>query len=146
MRHRPRRLLKGYLAMSHLELLPVLAYAAALATLVLASLAAAPGSWRLAAGLCAAFSGFTLWTLAEEGLIRFWMNHATSLTGNQVWFDLLIAVSLAFILMLPRARAQGMAILPWALAVALTASVALLAMMARLLWLERAARLSQGKP
>jgi uncharacterized membrane protein YccF (DUF307 family) len=85
----------------------------------------------------AAFSGLTVW---REGLIQFWVNHTTSLAGNQVWFDLLIAVCLCFALIAPRARAVGMPLLPWALAVLATASIALLPMVARLLWLERAAR------
>jgi hypothetical protein len=80
----------------------------------------------------------------EDGLIQFWINHTTNLAGSQVWFDLLISVALAFILLLPRARAQGMAILPWAIAVAATASIALLVMVARLLWLEQAARTRQA--
>lgn len=69
----------------------------------------------------------------------FWANHSTTYAGNQVWFDLLLAVAIAFYLMAPRARAVGMRLWPWALAVVATASVALLPMLARLLWLERRA-------
>jgi hypothetical protein len=94
--------------------------------------------------LGAAFIAFSIWTVLDGGLLPFWFNHTTNLAGNQVWFDLLISVVLAFILLLPRARAQGMAVLPWALAVAATASIALLAMVARLLWLEQAARSRRG--
>jgi hypothetical protein len=130
--------------MSLLQLLPVLAYAAAVAALIWTAGANASGSWRMVALLGAAFIAFSIWTVLDGGLLPFWFNHTTNLAGNQVWFDLLISVVLAFILLLPRARAQGMAVLPWALAVAATASIALLAMVARLLWLEEAARSRRG--
>jgi hypothetical protein len=126
--------------MSLLEILPVLAYAGAVATLIWAARAVIPGSWRIVGVLAATFIAFSIWTVLAGGLLPFWFNHTTNLAGNQVWFDLLISVVLAFILLLPRARAQGMAILPWAIAVAATASVALLVMVARLLWLEERAR------
>jgi hypothetical protein len=126
--------------MSFLEILPILGYAAAIGTLIWVALANASVSWRMVALLGAAMIAFSIWTVAEGGLLPFWFNHTTNLAGNQVWFDLLISVVLAFVLLLPRARAQGMAILPWALAVASTASIALLIMMARLLWLEQTAR------
>jgi hypothetical protein len=130
--------------MSLLEVLPVLAYAAAVATLIWVARGHLPASWRVATGLGVAFVAFSIWTVLDGGLLPFWFNHTTNLAGNQVWFDLLISVVLAFVLLLPRARAQGMAILPWALAVAATASIALLVMAARLLWLEDAARRRQG--
>jgi hypothetical protein len=98
----------------------------------------------VAAILGAAFIAFSIWTVLDGGLLPFWFNHTTNLAGNQVWFDLLISVVLAFVLLLPRARAQGMAILPWALAVAASASIALLVMVARLLWLEQTARTRRG--
>lgn len=131
--------------MSLLQLLPVLAYAATAIILIRsASSGAGTWSWVMPAILGATFIAFSLWTVIEDGLIQFWTNHTTTLAGNQVWFDLLISVTLAFILLLPRARAQGMAILPWAIAVATTASIALLVMVARLLWLEQAARARQA--
>lgn len=126
--------------MSLLEVLPVLTYGAAVATLIWSARAEVRGSWLIVALLAAVFIAFSIWTVLEGGLLPFWFNHTTNLAGNQVWFDLLISVVLAFILMLPRARAQGMAILPWAIAVAATASIALLVMVARLLWLEERAR------
>jgi hypothetical protein len=126
--------------MSLLEVLPVLTYGAAVATLIWSARAEVRGSWLIVALLAAVFIAFSFWTVLDGGLLPFWFNHTTNLAGNQVWFDLLISVVLAFVLMLPRARAQGMAILPWAIAVAATASIALLVMVARLLWLEERAR------
>lgn len=129
--------------MSALQVLPILAYL--LACLVIGRIALAgrgttPAGWIWPAGLGAVFLLVSLWAVAQEGLLQFWVNHTTTLVGNQVWFDLLIAVSLSFYLLAPRARAVGMALLPWAIAVILTASIALLPMLARVLWLEHRAR------
>lgn len=125
--------------MTLLQFLPVLA----LAGTVIAVLRIATGRhfsgalrWLVPAGLGLAFLGFSLVTVAREGLYQFWVNHTSNFTGNQVWFDLLFAVTIAFYLIAPRARAVGMPLLPWAIAVLLTACIALLPMLARLLWLE----------
>jgi hypothetical protein len=126
-----------------LELLPVLAYAGAIAVILGIALGrgGAPARpWLLPAGLGAAFLLFSAVTVAREGLLQFWVNHTANLAGNQVWFDLLIAVGIAFWLIAPRARAVGMALLPWAVAVVATASIALLPMLARLVWLEQRGR------
>lgn len=56
--------------------------------------------------------------------------------GVQVWWDLLFAVGIALFFTAPRARKVGMSMLPWTLFVAATASIGLLAMIARLFWLE----------
>jgi hypothetical protein len=126
--------------MSLLQLLFVVTYAATVAVLIRAASGKASAPWTLVALLAGVFIAFSVWTVIEDGLLQFWINHTTNLAGNQVWFDLLISVTLAFVLLLPRARSQGMAILPWAIAVAATASIALLVMLARVLWLEQAAR------
>lgn len=94
-------------------------------------------SWVLAIILCAAFSAYTGVTIAAEGLTGFFANHSTNLWGVQVWYDLIMSVGIALFLILPRARAAGMSPVPWMLCVGLTASIGLLAMIARLLWLER---------
>lgn len=96
------------------------------------------GSAALAAGLSGAFAGFSAITIYREGIIQVWSNHTVNLWGVQVWWDLLLATGTALFLILPRARAAGMAVLPWTVFVALTASIGLLAMAARLFWLERA--------
>jgi hypothetical protein len=95
------------------------------------------GSWLLAAALCAAFTAYTGAAIAAEGPMGFIDNHATSLLGVQVWYDLVISVGIAIFLLLPRSRAVGMATAPWIIFVGLTASIGLLAMIARLLWLEQ---------
>jgi hypothetical protein len=126
--------------MSVLQVLPILAYLAICLCLILIVRKAGWGSTILVLAIAGtAFAGFSLLVVFREGPLQFWINHTTSLAGNQVWFDLLLAVTLAFYLIAPRARAVGMALVPWGVAVGLTASVALLPMLARLLWLERGA-------
>ena len=63
--------------------------------------------------------------------------------GNQIWFDLLLSMGTAFALLAPRAKARGIRLAPWFVAIACTGSVGLLAMAARYLFLsepEMAAR------
>lgn len=99
----------------------------------------ATGSPVLAGVLFVGFSLFTALTIAREGVLTVIANHTMNLWGTQVWYDLLISVSLALFFILPRARAVGMRPLPWTLFVAATASIGLLAMVARLFWLEKSA-------
>lgn len=107
--------------------------------LVLAMLGAASGksgSWLVPAGVCALFLGWSLYTLAAEGPFGFWPNHTQNAWGNQVWFDLLIAIGIGWALLMPRARAAGMRPLPWAVLILCTGCIGLTAMLARCLFLE----------
>lgn len=97
------------------------------------------GSAALAAALCAGFAAYSAGTIYADGLLPVLENHSTNMWGVQVWWDLLFAVTLALFLIAPRARKVGMNLPLWALFVAITASIGLLAMAARLFWLERAA-------
>jgi hypothetical protein len=97
------------------------------------------GSPAIAAALAggfAAYSGVTIWA---EGLMPVLTNNTSNLWGVQVWWDLLISATIALFLIAPRARAQGMSLPLWAALILATASIGLLAMCARLFWLERAA-------
>lgn len=97
------------------------------------------GSPAIAAALAggfAAFSGVTIWA---EGLMPVLANHTSNLWGVQVWWDLLFSLTIALFLIAPRARAAGMSLPLWAGLIVATASIGLLAMCARLFWLERAA-------
>ncbi|WP_448660187.1 hypothetical protein ACPVPU_06670 [Sphingomonas sp. CJ99] len=126
--------------MTLLQIMPVLAYAILAPVILISAVRRSPARPVLAVALTGiAFAAFSAITFLSDGLVQFWLNHTTTLAGNQVWFDLLIAVAMAFFLMVPRARAVGMNPLPWGIAVAATASIALLPMLARLLWLERSA-------
>ncbi len=121
----------------------ILAIAGALGGLVawLYMLVAKPerGSAILAAMLSAGFGGYTAVQIWADGVVMFWTNHTANLTGVQVWWDLVFSVLIALFFIIPRARTVGMNIWPWAVFVGLTASVGLLAMAARLFWLENAA-------
>ncbi|MEM6584352.1 MAG: hypothetical protein AAF692_01220 [Pseudomonadota bacterium] len=94
------------------------------------------GNSTLAGTLCAVFLTFTTIQLLNEGPLMFLTNHSANLTGIQVWWDLITAVVIAFFFIAPRARAVGMNVVPWAILAGLTASIGLLAMCARLFWLE----------
>lgn len=114
-----------------------IAIAAVIAFIVIAAQQRVTGSALLAAVLSATFGGFTMVQLWQEGPVMFWTNHSANLTGVQVWWDLVSAVMVGLFLIIPRARAAGMNVLPWALFVVSTASIGLLAMAARLFWLEQ---------
>jgi hypothetical protein len=101
------------------------------------------GSAAAAAMLCAGFSAFTAVQIGQEGVIGFFTNHSQSLTGLQVWWDLIMCALIALFFIAPRARAQGMNLPLWAVLVGTTASIGLLAMCARLFWLEHG---SQSAP
>ncbi len=97
-------------------------------------------AWLVPFGL---FLTFTLWTviaLVREGLWPLWLNQSQNMWGNQVFFDLLLAVSIAFVALAPMARRRGMPLLPWAIFVCSTASIGLTAMMARIMYLEAKAK------
>lgn len=118
----------------------------AIALVVILSNRNAIGSPALAAALSGAFGAYTAVTIASDGILPVWENHTTNLWGVQVWWDLLFATGIALFLIAPRARKAGMNFPLWALAVAATASIALLAMCARLFWLERQAEATKDAP
>lgn len=93
-------------------------------------------SFALAMILLMGFSGFTALTIAHEGVMTVIENHTVNFWGVQVWYDLLLAVGIAVFFIVPRARSAGMNIVPWIILIGLTASIGLLAMIARLFWLE----------
>ncbi len=124
--------------MTLFQILPAIAFAAAAIFVLTRTGETAPksGLWRIPAALSALFVAWTAYTIATEGVLLVWTNHSTNAWGNQVWFDLLLAVSISFAALAPMAKRQGMALLPWALFVISTASIGLLAMLARILYLE----------
>ncbi len=107
---------------------------------------AGAGNALVAATLSGAFAGYSAITIWQEGVIQVWVNHTSNLWGVQVWWDLLFAVGIALFLIAPRARAAGMNVPLWTIGVLATASIALLAMCARLFWLERAQQVAGVKP
>ncbi|MGB3740176.1 MAG: hypothetical protein WA948_12595 [Pontixanthobacter sp.] len=96
------------------------------------------GNAILAAALSAGFATYTAVQIYTEGVMMFYTNHSANLTGVQVWWDLLASVVIALFFIAPRARKVGMNVWLWAIPVMFLASVGLLAMAARLFWLENA--------
>jgi hypothetical protein len=96
----------------------------------------APGNALLAGALSAGFAAFSAVTIATEGVFPVVLNHTSNLWGVQVWWDLLFSLSIAYFLILPRAKAQGMNLILWTVFILATASIGLLAMCSRLFWLE----------
>ena len=97
------------------------------------------GNSLIAATLCGLFAGYTAVQIASEGMVMFFTIHSANLTGIQVWWDLIMSAIIALFFIAPRARAVGMNVVPWAIFVGTTASIGLLAMCARLFWLEASA-------
>lgn len=95
------------------------------------------GNAILAAMLSAGFAAYTAGQIWSEGVVMFFTNHSANLTGLQVWWDLVMCVVIALFFIVPRAQKAGMNVWAWALFSACTASIGLLAMCARLFWLEQ---------
>lgn len=126
--------------MSLLQILPVVVYLSAIVVILMIATGkpnSATFRWAFPALLGALFIIFSLITVLQEGLLQFWENHTTTYAGNQVWFDLVMGITIGFYLIAPRAKAVGMPLLPWGIAVIATACIALLPMLARLIWLEQ---------
>ncbi len=102
------------------------------------------GNATLAAMLSAGFGAYTAVQIWQEGVVMFWTNHTVNLTGVQVWWDLVMCVMIALFFIAPRARAMSMNVPLWALLVGCTASIGLLAMIARLFWLENQSETTTG--
>lgn len=98
--------------------------------------ASSKNAWLFPAMLCAVFASFSIWTIAVEGPLGFWPNHIKNLWGNQVWFDLLIAIGIALYLLAPKARTLGMRLPLWLIFICGTGSIGVLAMLSRYLYLQ----------
>jgi len=100
-----------------------------------------PGPWQVPAALAAAFFAASLIPIRTGGALGFWGEHIRNDWNNQIFLDLLLCASCAYFLLLERARAVAMRVLPWFLAIAALGSIGLLAMVARVLFLEKMARI-----
>lgn len=85
--------------------------------------------------LVAALSAMAVVLEGAEGV--WWFVHAESVWSLQGWYDRLAAVTVAFYLIQNRARAAGMKSEIWVILVIFMGSLALLPMLARMLYLER---------
>ena len=116
--------------------------AAAIVIALGSHLARAWRKWWLPAALAVVFAGFSMVAWLYEGAGGFWVEHTRNHWGNQIWFDLLLAIGVAWALLVPRARRVGMSPWPWLVAVVCTGSVGLCAMLARTFYLEEGSRTS----
>lgn len=96
----------------------------------------ARGIWRLPALFCLLFFGWSMWAVFAEGPLGFWTEHVRNLWGNQIWFDLLLAIGIGWVLILPRAKAANMKLPFWMLFTLATGCIGFSAMLARLFYLE----------
>ena len=103
-------------------------------------------AWMLPAGLAVAFLAWSLAAIVLEGPLGFWTEHTRNLWGIQIWFDLLLAGSMALTFIVPKAKAVGMNPVIWVVLMFLTGSIALLAMTARLLYLQEKAESTKAGP
>ena len=128
--------------MSLLELLPI---AAIISVVPVALFLAAPGrknaahDWIFPALLSALFLAWSIATIINEGFIGVWNNHTQSMWGNQVWFDLLIAISIGWGFIVGPARKLGMHVYRWLFLILCTGCIGFLAMIARFLFLQERA-------
>jgi hypothetical protein len=95
-----------------------------------------PKSCLLPAAISLAFFAWSVWAAVTEGPLGFWPEHTRNLWGNQIWYDLLIAVGIGWIALLPRLRAAEMNPFAWLIPVAATGCIGFLALYARLLYVE----------
>lgn len=119
-----------------LPAIAILLFIAASLALLLRQDKSRTGSWLVPAGLAVLFLGWSLYTMSVEGPFGFWPNHTRDAWGNQIWFDLLLAIGTAWALLLPRTSAAGMRPGPWLVLILCSGSIGLLAMLARCLFLE----------
>jgi hypothetical protein len=96
----------------------------------------ATGRWKTPASLSLLFCLFSAYTVGTEGPLGFIEEHTRSLWSSQIWFDLLLGVAIAVWWMVPPAQALGMRIPLWLVLVTITGNMGLLAMLARLWWLQ----------
>ena len=99
--------------------------------------------WLVPATLSLCFMAFSLCAVLSEGVFGFWPEHTRNIWGNQIWFDLLLAVGVSWYFVVPKARALGMRLWPWWLFILCTGSIGLLATVARISYLN--ARVAQNQ-
>jgi ABC-type antimicrobial peptide transport system permease subunit len=92
--------------------------------------------WVFPAVLSLVFLAFSLCAVIIEGPLGFWTEHTRNLWGNQIWFDLLLGVGIAWFFIAPQAKSVGMNTILWFFLILSTGGIGLTAMTARLLYLQ----------
>ncbi|WP_375279855.1 hypothetical protein [Pseudooctadecabacter sp.] len=125
--------------MTLFDIVPIVA-AVIILGLVAALVARRQVRWIIPACFSAGFAVWSLFAVLTEGPLGFWTEHVRNAWGNQIWMDLLLAVGMALIWLVPAARAVGVRPLPWVAFTLATGSIGLCAFAARVLYLrDRAA-------
>ena len=125
--------------MTLVQIIPILAYLSVMALVLLITftdLAKSRGFWVFWAVYGVAYLVFTLFAIAEDGPLMFYINHSQNWVGNQVWIDLVFAILIGWLLVLPEARARGMNTTFWMVFIIVTATIGFAFMVARLLYLR----------
>lgn len=132
------------------QTLPIVALAGFIVTGVLISRrpggALSHAAWIAPAALSVLFLAWSLFAVSRQGLLGVWPEHVRGPWANQIWFDLLLALGVAFSQLAPRARAVGMRPFPWFVLIAATGSVGLLAMLARCQYLAARTATAERAP
>lgn len=125
--------------MTYLEIGPLLSaalFVIVAITIMLKDNQLKTNSWIIPAMFCAIFTLFSVITVIEEGPLGFWPNHTQDLWGNQVWFDLLFALAMVWVLLVPKAKALGMRLPLWLLFICMSGSIGMSAMLTRYFYLQ----------
>ena len=111
--------------MTLVQIIPIIAFLSVIALVIaitFSDLAKSAGFWKFWAVYAVVYGIFSIWAIAEDGLMMFYINHSQNLVGNQVWIDLVFAVAIGWFLILPEARARGMNVTLWMIFVIATAT------------------------
>ncbi|MEM7300784.1 MAG: DUF2834 domain-containing protein [Pseudomonadota bacterium] len=102
--------------------------------------------WMVPATVSVLFLAWSLWAVIAEGPLGFWTEHSRNLWGNQIWFDLLIAIGVAWFMIVPEAKRLNMNLMGWLTIIVCTGCIGLSAMLARLLYLHQQAQAADPQP
>ncbi len=103
-------------------------------------------AWLFPATASLAFFAYSLAVMVREGPFGFVVEHLRNGWGHQIFVDLVNCAGVALVLAAPLARRSGVRMAPWVVLTALTGSIGLLALMARLLYASRGDRQARPDP
>jgi Terpene cyclase DEP1 len=124
--------------MSH-DILPILAAIFIVSSAIFlryADLSIGKLPWGVPASVSLLFLLYSIYAIFSEGPLGFWTEHTRNAWGNQIWFDLLLGILVAWYFMLPRAKALKMRLNWWLFLIVCTGCIGVTSMFARLLYLN----------
>lgn len=96
--------------------------------------------WLLPAVVSLAFSVFTAFVVWREGFAPLWQVHLATGWGQQIGIDLVLAIVVGLVLLVPHARRLQVPVVPWCVATVLLGSIGLLGFCAHVLQAEARSR------